>query len=99
MRKFIEACSKVGETKTYKREMALVVFIWLAYVTETKDVEILKVISYPAFLFISLAFGLDVYGKLRDRPEPSEFSGGRRYESGGEHTTGEDEQSDPRNNY
>ena len=50
-------------SKTWKREMALVLFIWLAYVVETKDVELTEILVWPIFTFAGLAFGLEYYGK------------------------------------
>jgi hypothetical protein len=48
--------------KTYKRELALVVFIWLVYLS-VYNVEALGVVVIPAFTYIGLALGLDWWGK------------------------------------
>tara|TARA_R110000796_G_C14200762_1_gene391848 strand:+ start:105 stop:281 length:177 start_codon:yes stop_codon:yes gene_type:complete len=50
--------------KTYKREMAGILFIWLVYIVETKDAATISTAFWPIITFIGLAFGLDVYGKL-----------------------------------
>ena len=57
--------------KSYKREMAVVVFLWFMYITEMKDVELVKILVYPSFAVIAAAFGLDGYAKLF-RTESSE---------------------------
>jgi|TARA_R110000744_G_scaffold87119_4_gene170218 hypothetical protein len=48
--------------KTYKRELALAVFIWLVYLSVSR-VEALGVVVIPAFTYIGLALGLDWWGK------------------------------------
>jgi len=49
--------------KTYKREVALLLFVWLAYIVETKDVNIIEILVWPVFTFSALAFGMDWFGK------------------------------------
>jgi hypothetical protein len=49
--------------KTYKRELAILLFIWLAYVVETKDVEVIEILVWPIFSFSAMAFGMDWFGK------------------------------------
>mgnify|MGYP000571224322 CR=1 FL=1 len=43
--------------KTFKRELAVVLLIWLVYVVETKDVEIVEVLVWPVFSFAAASFG------------------------------------------
>lgn len=53
--------------KTYKREVAIALLVWLAYVVETKDATIIEVLVWPVFAFSAAAFGLDAAAKqLRD---------------------------------
>jgi hypothetical protein len=48
--------------KTYKRELALVVFMWVVYLS-VYNLESLRVVVIPAFTYIGLALGLDWWGK------------------------------------
>lgn len=50
------------ETKTWKREVAFVVLLWNVYLS-IKYVEAFEIAITPSFLFITLAFGLDYFGK------------------------------------
>jgi hypothetical protein len=60
--------------KTYKRELACVLLIWLGYIVETKDAEVLSLVVWPIFTLTAGAFGIDWYAKsgglLRKPPEP-----------------------------
>ena len=49
--------------KTFKREIAVALLLWLAYVVEVKDVSIVEVLVWPIFAFLGAAFGLDAWGK------------------------------------
>lgn len=49
--------------KTYKRELALALLVWLAYVVEVKDASLVEVLVWPVFTFAALSFGLDWFGK------------------------------------
>ena len=49
--------------KTYKREVAFALFIWLGYLMETKDVQLIELVVWPIFTFSALAFGLEWWGK------------------------------------
>jgi hypothetical protein len=49
--------------KTYKRELAVTLLVWLAYVVEVKDVSIVEVLVWPIFAFVGAAFGFDAWGK------------------------------------
>jgi hypothetical protein len=65
--------------KTFKREVAVIMLLWLAYIVETKDVEVINVLVWPIFSFAAASFGLDVYSKLhRNTPEPSNGRGAER---------------------
>lgn len=55
-------------SKSYKREVAVALLIWLAYVTEVKDVNTLEVLIWPVFGFVTGAFGLDAYAKQVKKP-------------------------------
>ena len=81
--------------KTYKREIAMVLFLWLAYVVETKDANIIEILVWPIFTFSALAFGMDWFGKsggMRDQPFKSTNRG--RSEHSSQRTGGEDQHSD-----
>lgn len=82
--------------KTFKREIAVVLLLWLAYVVEVKDVSVVEVLVWPIFTFLGAAFGIDAYVKqLQSKsPEPTD---GRGSEGSSEYTGGEDQQSDGRN--
>ena len=71
--------------KTYKREIAILLFIWLAYIVETKDVNVIEILVWPIFTFSALAFGMDWFGKsggLRGQPtEPTDGRGSERSSS------------------
>lgn len=63
--------------KTYKRELALALLVWLGYIVETKGVEIIQVLVWPIFSFSALSFGLDWYVKSdRVQQTPSEPTNG-----------------------
>lgn len=73
--------------KTFKREVAIALIIWLIYLVEVKDVSIVEILVWPIFSFAAAAFGFDAYGKLqqsfkptdRGRPEhSSQYPGGKR---------------------
>lgn len=79
-------------SKTFKRELAVVLLIWLIYVVETKDEKIIELLVWPIFTYITAAFGVDAYGRMqRDTPEPSDR---RRPQRSGEHPVGKDQQPD-----
>lgn len=48
--------------KTFKRELAVVLLIWLMYVVETKDASTIEILVWPVFTFAALAFGLQWFG-------------------------------------
>ena len=78
--------------KTYKREVAIGLLIFLGYVVETKGSEIVELLVWPVFTFAGLAFGLDWgYKQLQpDRSPPG------RNERSSEHTDWEREHPDRR---
>ena len=47
--------------KTYKREVAFLLLVWLGYLTETKEPELVEILAFPIFTFAALAFGLQWY--------------------------------------
>ena len=49
--------------KTYKRELSVILLLWLAYVVEVKDVEIIQILVWPIFTFVGAAFGFDAFFK------------------------------------
>lgn len=49
--------------KTFKREIAVALLLWLVYVVEVKDVSVIEVLVWPIFAFLGAAFGLDAWGK------------------------------------
>ena len=51
--------------KTFKRELAVVLLLWLVYLVETKDINIVEILVWPVFSFAAAAFGYDAYGKLQ----------------------------------
>jgi hypothetical protein len=59
------------KNKTYKREVAVALLIWLAYVVEVKDATIVETIIWPVFTFVALAFGVDWWGKNGSKSLPS----------------------------
>lgn len=67
--------------KTYKREIAVVLLIWLMYVVEVKNVDIVEVLVWPIFSFVAAAFGFDQYAKLQQASSKS-TNGGRSQRSG-----------------
>jgi len=84
----------MGETKrkkTYKRELAVVLLIWLGYLVETKEPELVETLVFPVFTFSALAFGMSWYapngGLLRQPPQSLDR---RRAESCGECSSRED---------
>jgi len=60
--------------KTFKREIAILLLLWLVYVVEVKDAEIIQILVWPIFSFAAAAFGFDAYGKLQ-RNSPKSFDG------------------------
>ena len=78
--------------KTYKREVAIGLLVFLGYVVETKGPEIVELLVWPTFTFAALSFGLD-WGHRQLQPDRSPF---RRNQRGSEYSTGEGEHPDDR---
>ena len=78
--------------KTYKRELAVAFVIWLAYVVETKDAEIIQMLVWPIFTYTALAFGVDWWGKSNGVRKDTPLRG--RPERSGQHSNREDEHPD-----
>jgi hypothetical protein len=79
--------------KTYKRELAVALLVWLIYVVEVKDVTIVEVLVWPIFAFVGAAFGFDAYSKqLWDKSSESFDRRGTQRSS--ERTGRENQQSD-----
>ncbi len=49
--------------KTYKREVAILVLVYLGYLGLYGRVEVLEVLAWPLMLFIGASFGMDWAGK------------------------------------
>lgn len=79
-------------SKTYKRELAVVLLIWLVYVVEVKDDSIIEILVWPIFTFVTAAFGLDQYSKLQQKPPQS--PSGRGTKPSSQRTGGEDQLPD-----
>lgn len=85
--------------KTFKREVAVILLLWFFYVVEVKDDKIIEILVWPVFTFVTAAFGLDQYSKLRGKS-----SGGSEKvdrwgdERSSEYAVGEDQYTDHRNN-
>lgn len=54
--------------KTYKRELAVALLLWLVYVVEVKEPTIVEILVWPVFSFAAAAFGFDQYAKLQQSP-------------------------------
>ena len=44
--------------KTFKREIAVALLLWLVYIVEVKDDTIIEILVWPIFAFVTAAFGL-----------------------------------------
>ena len=53
------------QTKTYKREVAVALLLWLVYLVEFKDAALVEILVWPVFSFAAAAFGFDQYSKLQ----------------------------------
>jgi hypothetical protein len=51
-----------NEKRTFKREIAVVLLLWLMYVVETKDASTIEILVWPVFTFAALSFGLQWFG-------------------------------------
>ena len=84
--------------KTYKREVAVALLIWLAYVVEMKDANIVEVLVWPVFTFVALSFGIDWWGKSGNSlwKSPNEAPNGGRPQRSSQHPSGEGGNPDDR---
>ncbi len=84
--------------KTYKREVAIALLIWLAYVVEVKDANIVEILVWPIFTFVALSFGIDWWGKSGNSvwQSPNEASDGGRPKRSSKHPSGEGSEPDIR---
>lgn len=80
--------------KTYKRELAVVLLLWLAYVVEVKDPSLVEVLVWPIFTYVMAAFGFDQYAKLQ-QSTPRTTDRGRSQRSS-QRAGGQDQLPDPR---
>lgn len=80
-------------TKTWKREVAIALLIWFAYVVESKDAEIIEVIVWPVFTYSALAFGLQWFAPNGGLQRPSGFTDWGRSKHIGEYSGGQGEHS------
>jgi len=84
--------------KTYKRELAFLLFMWLGYLVETKEPELVKILAFPIFTFGALSFGLQWYspnGGLLGQSSQSSYRDPRSQYSS-QRTGREDQQPDSR---
>ena len=84
--------------KTFKRELAVALFIWLVYLVETKEPDLVEVLTFPIFTFGALAFGMSWYSPNGGLLKSSGPSHGGRDERSSEHTSREDQQPNNRDN-
>jgi len=71
--------------KTYKREVAIALLLWLVYIVEVKDAALVEVLVWPVFSFAAAAFGFDQYSKLQ-QSKPTQSSDRRGTERSSEYT-------------
>jgi hypothetical protein len=76
--------------KTYKRELAVLLILWLVYIVEVKDVAIIEILVWPVFSFAAAAFGFDQYSKLQQATKSSH----RGNQRSSQRTGGEDKYPD-----
>ena len=90
---------KVQNKKTYKRETALALLVWFVYVVETKDAEIIELLVWPIFTFLSLAYGMQWYSPNGGLFKSSDELADRgRTERSGQRTSRTDQHTDDRDN-
>ena len=86
------------KNKTYKREVSIALLIWLAYVVEVKDANIVETLVWPIFTFVALSFGIDWWGKSGNSvwQSPNEAPNGGRPKRSSQHPSGEGSEPDIR---
>src|SRR6056297_1087771 len=83
--------------KTYKRDVAFLLFIWLVYLVETKEPELVKILAFPIFTYIALAMGMSWYSPNGGLLRQSSQSADRRWSQRSSQRPGwEDQYSDSR---
>jgi len=75
--------------KTYKRELAVALLLWLVYVVEVKDATVVEIHVWPIFSIAAAAFGFDQYAKLQQGSINSSDRG--RTQRSGQYTGGENQ--------
>lgn len=91
-----ETKTTLTSKKTYKRELAVALLIWFAYLVETKDINLVEVLVWPVFTYSALAFGIDWWGKsngMQRNPSTQSTYGGRSQRSS-EHPDWEEQPTD-----
>lgn len=83
------------QSKTFKRELAVAMLLWLAYVVEVKEPNLVEILVWPVFTFTMAAFGFDQYAKLQQ--PPSQITHGRGTERSSQRPSGENKLPDARN--
>jgi len=73
--------------KTYKREVAMALLLWLVYLVEVKDTSLVEVLVWPIFSFAAAAFGFDQYSKLQQSGATKSSDRGRS-ERSSQHPSG-----------
>ena len=80
-------------SKSYKRELAIVLLVWFAYLVETKSESLIEILVYPVFTYSAIAFGLQWYspngGMLRNTSQSTHRG---RAERSGEYSSGQNQQ-------
>jgi hypothetical protein len=67
--------------KTFKREVAILLLLWLVYIVEVKDAKIIEILVWPVFSFAAAAFGFDQYSKLQQSRSTKSSDRGRSQRS------------------
>ena len=65
-------------SKTYKRELAVVLLLWFAYIVEAKEVGLIEILVWPVFTYSALAFGLDWFNKSGGMQQAKPFESPHR---------------------
>ena len=74
-------------SKTFKREVAIALLLWLVYLVEVKDTALVEVLVWPVFSFAAAAFGFDQYSKLQ-QSRSTKSSDRRRSQRSSEYPSG-----------
>lgn len=90
-----------SKPKTYSREIAICLFLWLGYLThDPVNIEMVKVLVWPIFTFNLFAFGFKqpAVGDFMQQPRSSRSTNGFRDERSSQYTGGQDQYTDDRAN-